>query len=213
MRQQFPAGPLGFLGAARRKAGYHHGNLKETLLDAAEALMAERGATGLSLSELARMAGVSPAAIYRHYSDLAMLIGAVAKRGFEAFAIRLREANATSGSGVEGLASMGNAYLAFARERPGAYAAMFSSPVGNTDGEVAAAGSTAFNTLAEGLSGALNEQGIDSGASFSLAIKIWAMAHGIATLTGTGRLSPAIGTTPEAMLRDGVLALIAAAKG
>lgn len=212
MRQQFHANPSGYFSAFRQKSGYHHGNLKETLLDAAETLIAARGPSSLSLSELARMAGVSPAAIYRHFSALDVLIGAVAKRGFELFTERLRMANAAAGEGLEGFGSMGDAYLAFAQARPGAYAAMFSAPVSSASGDVAEAGSAAFNALAEGLSSALKEQGIESGASFSLAIKIWAMAHGIATLTGTGRLSPAIGTTPQAMLREGVAALLSAAR-
>jgi len=203
---------MAFFSSRKARAGYHHGNLKETLLDAAETLIAERGPMNLALSELARMAGVSPAAIYRHYSDLSTLIGAVAKRGFDDFALRLRMANAVSGPGLTGFKGMGAAYLAFARERPGAYAAMFSSSMSYSDDELARAGETAFNTLAEGLASALAEQGIDRGSAFTLAIKIWALAHGIATLTGSGRLSPAIGSTPESMLGEGVEALVQAAR-
>lgn len=210
MRKSFSKGPLGFMAAGRDK--YHHGNLKETLLDAAEALIAERGPMGVTLSELARMAGVSPAAIYRHYADLNALVGAVARRGFGVFTARLRAAGSVSGPGIPGFSSMGAAYLGFARENPGAYAAMFSSTITDADPEVCAASETAFRTLAEGLAGALTEAGIDQGSAFSLAIKIWSLAHGIATLTGSGRLSPAIGVTPEKMLQEGVRALIIAEK-
>ena len=198
--------------AQRQRAGYHHGNLKESLLDAAEALIVERGPLGLTLSELARMAGVSPAAIYRHYADLNALVGAVAHRGFGLFAAQLRAARELSGAGMPGFRAMGQAYLKFASDRPGAYAAMFSSTMTNCDVDIAKAGQIAFNTLAEGLAGALSEQGIDQGSAFSLAVKIWALAHGIATLTTSGRLSPAIGSTPESMLLDGVEAMIAAAR-
>lgn len=212
MRQHMRNGPMGFFAARKERAGYHHGNLKETLLDATEELIATRGPMGLTLSELARMAGVSPAAIYRHYADLNALIGAVAKRGFEEFALRLRMANAASGAGMPGFKGMGDSYLAFARERPGAYAAMFSSTISHSDNDLARAGEIAFNTLADGLAGALEETGLDRGAAFSLAIKIWSLAHGIASLTRSGRLSPAIGATPESMLREGVEALIAASR-
>lgn len=208
MRTHFGKGPFGFMSGGREK--YHHGNLKQTLLDAAEALIAERGPMGVSLSELARMAGVSPAAIYRHYPNINALIGAVARRGFGVFTKRLRAAGSVGGPGIPGFSQMGAAYLSFARENPGAYAAMFSSPATEADPDVCAASEAAFRTLAEGLAGALTEAGIDQGAAFSLAIKIWALAHGIASLTGSGRLSPAIGQTPERMLQDGVRALILA---
>jgi len=209
MHQHFKDGARAFFAARKERAGYHHGNLKETLLDAAEALIAERGPAGITLSEMARMAGVSNAAIYRHYADLGALIGAVAQRGFQEFSTRLRMASAAAGPGVSGFKSMGDAYLAFARSRPGAYAAMFSSPLQHTGTEVAQAGEVAFNTLLTGLAEALSAQGISGGAAFSLAIKIWSLAHGIATLTASGRLSPAIGATPESMLREGVQALMA----
>lgn len=209
MHKNFKDGARAFFAERKSRSGYHHGNLKETLLDAAEALIAERGPAGITLSEMARMAGVSSAAIYRHYADLNMLIGAVARRGFEDFSTRLRMANAAAGPGITGFKGMGDAYLAFARARPGAYAAMFSSPVVHSDPDVARAGEQAFNTLLTGLAEALGSLGIGAGASFSLAIKIWSLAHGIATLSASGRLSPAIGSTPESMLREGVEALVA----
>lgn len=206
MERPCPQGPFSVFAARRAKAGYHHGNLKQTLLDAAETLIAERGPAGVNLSEMARMAGVSSAAIYRHYADLSALIGAVARRGFEDFTLRL--STTVPGPGPEGFRGMGDAYLAFARERPGAYAAMFSSTITYTDPELAAAGERAFNTLVNGLTKAVASIGISPQTAFTLAIQIWSLAHGVATLAGTGRLSPATGVVPEAVLREGVEALI-----
>lgn len=196
----------------RKPAGsYHHGNLKETLLDVAEAMIAERGPAGLSLSEMARMAGVSSAAIYRHYADLDRLIGAVAHRGFDDFAARLRGASAAAQSGPAGFRAMGSAYLAFARERPGAYAAMFSSPVTCTDPDLVRAGQVAFETLVKGLQLALRPAGLRDADCTGLAVKVWSLAHGIATLTGAGRLGPDSGVVPETVLDEGVTAMIGAA--
>lgn len=211
MRRPVPPCPVGFFAARKPEGSYHHGNLKETLLDAAETLIAQRGPAGLSLSEMARMAGVSTAAIYRHYADLGALIGAVARRGFEDFSLRLRAAGAASGNGPAGFRGMGAAYLAFARARPGAYAAMFSSTITQTDPELIRAGEAAFQTLVQGLAGALAGAGVAAQEGLPLAVQIWSLAHGVATLEQSGRLSPATGVVPEQVLDDGVAAIIRAA--
>lgn len=196
---------MGLFGHRER---YHHGNLKEALLDAAEALIAERGPAGINLSEMARRAGVTPAAIYRHYADLQSLIGAVARRGFEEFAARLRGAMAAGADGASSLRAMGRAYLAFARERPGAYAAMFSSTVAYSDPELEAAGHKAFEALLSGVAGVFSASGLDRDHAFQLALKIWSLSHGVATLTQSGRLSAATGADPMELLADGVGTLV-----
>ncbi|QYU66880.1 TetR/AcrR family transcriptional regulator [Leptolyngbya sp. 15MV] len=78
-------------GFCRR--GYHHGNLKEALLEAARLLTAERGPHGFTLAEAARIAGVSPSAPYRHFKDKDALMGELARRGFEAFGTRQASSN------------------------------------------------------------------------------------------------------------------------
>lgn len=208
MRRHARSGPLGFFGSRPEKEGYHHGRLKEALLDAAEALIATRGPAGLSLSEMARMSGVTSAAIYRHYADLQALIGAVARRGFEEFGARLKGAMAAGGPGPGGLRAMGRAYLAFAQERPGAYAAMFSSTIAYSDPDLAAAGQRAFEALLSGVAGVFSAYGLPQDAAFQLALKIWSLSHGVATLAQSGRLSPATGCDPATLLDEGVEALI-----
>src|SRR5205085_12277667 len=83
---------------AKRK-GYHHGNLKEALLDAARRLIAERGPLGFTLVDAARLAGVSAAAPYRHFKDRDALLAEVRRRGFVAFGERL--ANAWEGASAD----------------------------------------------------------------------------------------------------------------
>ncbi len=78
----------------RAERGYHHGNLKEALLQAALGLIAEKGAAGFTFADAARMAGVSPAAPYRHFRDRDELLSSIAQRGFEQF-----EALLTAGLG------------------------------------------------------------------------------------------------------------------
>jgi AcrR family transcriptional regulator len=76
----------------RPERGYHHGNLKEALLQAALGLIAEKGAAGFTFADAARSAGVSPAAPYRHFRDRDDLLADVARRGFEQFADALTKA-------------------------------------------------------------------------------------------------------------------------
>ena len=73
----------------RRPRTYHHGNLKKVLLEAARKLIEQHGPIGFSLTEAARLAGVSPAAPYRHFRDRDALLAEVARNGFERFAAKL----------------------------------------------------------------------------------------------------------------------------
>src|SRR5208283_2699927 len=65
------------------RRGYHHGNLREALVEAALALIAKKGPAGFTIAEAARLAGVSPAAPYRHFRDAEALLAEVALRGFD----------------------------------------------------------------------------------------------------------------------------------
>jgi len=98
---------------------YHHGDLRRTLVEAAETLLEERGAAGLSLREVAKRAGVSHAAPYRHFHDKAALLDAIAQTGFERLSARLREAyDRNPGDHEARLKEAGLAYVSWATERP-----------------------------------------------------------------------------------------------
>ena len=112
----------------RPERGYHHGNLKEALLQAALGLIAEKGAAGFTFADAARMAGVSPAAPYRHFRDRDELLSSIAQRGFEQFEAVLTAAwDDGRPDTVTAFERVGNAYLAFARKEPAFYSAMFES--------------------------------------------------------------------------------------
>lgn len=113
---------------ARR--GYHHGNLREALIHAAVALITEKGPAGFAVAEAARLAGVSPAAPYRHFRDAEALLAEVARRGFEQLAEALETAwNDGRPEPVTAFEAVGRAYLRFARTQPAFYAAMFEARV------------------------------------------------------------------------------------
>lgn len=192
------------------RQGYHHGNLKEALVLAARKLIAERGPMGFTLVEAARLAGVSPAAPYRHFKDRTALVAEVAQRGFVEFAKRMRAA-AQDAEAKAGFGKMGDAYLAFAREEPGYYAAMFSGGfprdvAGETgdatfQGLAKAIGGVAAHLKAEGLGEISNVEG--------LAYYVWALSHGIATLSAAGFLpQQEPRPTPDDLLQEGVGVLV-----
>src|SRR5580658_4182355 len=110
--------------ASRR--GYHHGNLREALIRAALDLIAQKGPAGFTFADAARWVGVSSAAPYRHFRDRFALIADVARRGFELFAEHLDRAwNDGRPEPFTAFENVGRAYLAFARDEPAYYSAMF----------------------------------------------------------------------------------------
>src|SRR5262245_43022413 len=110
----------------RRPHSYHHGNLRAVLLEAARKLIGRYGPAGFSLTEAARLAGVSPAAPYRHFRDRDALLAEVARTGFERFAARLDMAwNNGIPTPLSAFGELGRAYLAFARDEPASYTVMF----------------------------------------------------------------------------------------
>lgn len=179
------------------RVGYHHGNLKEALVEAARRLVAERGPAGFTLVEAARLAGVSPAAPYRHFRDRAALLDELRRRGFALFGERLSAA-ARGADAAQAFVAMGRAYLDFARREPGYYTAMFASgtaPVATSPATPpAAAGddgreSDSFAALVSALSRAFAASGVAPAQDPRLvALHIWALSHGVAMLEAAAML-------------------------
>jgi AcrR family transcriptional regulator len=169
--------------------GYHHGNLKEALLRAALELIAKKGPAGFTFAEAARWAGVSPAAPYRHFRDRDELLSNVALRGFHQFEAALSKAWDDGRPDVfVALERLGKAYLDFARTEPAYYSAMFEAGVPlATNPELREAGDRAFAVLrsaAEKLCAQMPPRGRPP--ALMVALHIWAVAHGIASLFGRG---------------------------
>jgi AcrR family transcriptional regulator len=169
--------------------GYHHGNLKEALLRAALELIAQKGPGGFTFAEAARWAGVSPAAPYRHFRDRDELLSSVALRGFNQFEAALARAwDDGRPDTFTALDRLGRAYLDFARNEPAYYSAMFEAGIPlATNSELREAGDRAFAVLrsaAEKLCGQMPPSGRPP--ALMVALHIWAMAHGVASLFGRG---------------------------
>jgi AcrR family transcriptional regulator len=189
--------------------GYHHGNLKEALVRAALALIAEKGPAGFTFADAARWAGVSPAAPYRHYRDREELLADVARRGFDEFAQRLSNAW-DDGKPDPQIAfdRLGKAYLAFARTEPSFYSAMFEAGIPpDSSPELRAAGDRAFAIVrhaCEALSALLPQA--KRPPALMMALHIWALSHGVASLFARGDGSQrSLPMSAEDLLEAGVL--------
>ena len=179
------------MGWSRDKGprGYHHGNLKEALVRAALELIAEKGPAGFTFAEAARWAGVSPAAPYRHFRDRDELLSDVARRGFEQFEAALGKAwDGGRPDAPRAFEQLGKAYLEFARSEPAYYSAMFEAGLSLDDKpELRQAGDRAFAVLrsaTEQLVATMPAQ--KRPPVLMMALHIWALSHGIASLFGRG---------------------------
>ena len=190
-----------------RKRGYHHGNLKQALVDAALKLIEEKGPTGFTLSEAAKQAGVTPAAVYRHFVGREDLIAEAARQGYEIFADLMQYAyDKGQPSSLAAFEATGRAYLAFARKHPGHYIAMFESGISvNRTPELAAVAQRARNVLeraASDLSQRIPPEKRPPPSMFSA--HVWALSHGVVELfarNSPGTQSP---FPPEQLLESGI---------
>lgn len=148
---------------------YHHGDLKATLLIAASEILAKQGLAGLSLREVARRAGVSHNAPYRHFPERDSLLAELATEGFR------RLGSAMAGKRGRG---MGEAYVRFALDNPNLFRLMFSGQL-HSDSYPAlrAAGRTTYESLVE----AFREQPGVADAD-KAAAAAWSLVHGLAQL-------------------------------
>ncbi len=112
------------MSTLKRKAPYHHGDLPAELLRSAAELLEEQGVSGVTLREVARRAGVSHNAPYRHFPDLQSLLAALAAEGF-----RMLDARAAASPA----AAMGEAYVGFALAHPERFRLMFGGSVSHED--------------------------------------------------------------------------------
>jgi AcrR family transcriptional regulator len=191
------------------RKGYHHGNLKEALVEAARRFIAERGLSGFTLVDAAKLVGVTPAALYRHFRGREALVAEVAYRGFSQLAERLARALKSPGTPIERFTRMGEAYLTFAEQEPGYYAAMFSTAgAGEEPAPPSSPPETAFDLLVKALETVFPEGFGTVGPRF-VALEVWALSHGIAMLDAAGQLPRGAGTpNKHELLRAGVLALV-----
>lgn len=189
------------------KRGYHHGNLRQALVDAALQLIEDKGPTGFTLSEAAKQAGVTPAAVYRHFAGREDLIAEAARQGYEIFADVMQYAfDNGQPSALAAFEATGRAYLAFARKYPGHYIAMFESGISvNYSPELAQVSARARGVqeqAAARLSEHIPPEKRPPAAMFSA--HIWALSHGVVELFARNSPGTQAPFPPEDLLETGI---------
>ena len=201
------------MGWSRRgshgRRGYHHGNLREALVEAALNLIGDKGPAGFTFADAARMAGVSSAAPYRHFRDRDQLLSDVARRGFEQFTEALDRAwDEGRPDPFAAYVRLGQAYLAFARREPAYYSAMFEAgvPLDGAPGlrQAADAAFLVLRRASEMLCSMLAQDARPP--SLMVSLHVWSLSHGVASLfarADAGRRK--LPMTPEDLLEAAVL--------
>ena len=173
-----------------RRKPYHHGNLQQALLESAILLIAEVGPAGFTLRELARRAGVSHNAPYRHFRDRDDLIAAVATQGFRELTQAMRRASKDEPGARDRLKAAGLAYITFALRRPEHFAVMFDGPalVKTHHPSSGQAAEESCGTLLNFVKSCQDERQLPEGDPNEFALLAWTIVHGVAKLAITRRL-------------------------
>lgn len=175
---------------------YHHGDLRQALLDAALWLAEEQGVEAVTLREVARRAGVSHAAPYHHFADKATLLDALTVQSYGALTIVARAAaDSAPGDALAQLGAIGVAYVRFALDHPAAFHFLYRpGMVGRDavlkgwagDAEKSAAAQGGYEVLRDVITGGQRDGVLVAGDPEALVLTVWATAHGLAVLLGDG---------------------------
>lgn len=171
--------------AAPAPKRYHHGDLRNALIRAGQALLAEEGAAGLDLRKVARAAGVSHAAPYRHFADKQALLAAIAEEGFHQLTAGMDAALAQApGNAGDQLERLARAYVQFALDQPAHMREMFSGLTVERAAypQLYAAAKQAFRRVVQVVERGQARGEIGPGDPANLSMVAWTQIHGIAML-------------------------------
>ena len=178
-------------GVPEARTSYHHGALRETLLDVCLSLVETEGIGAVSLRRVARDAGVSPRAPYNHFPDRASLLAALSGRGFAEVARLLEAAAAAADTPVAALVALVRAYVDFARDRPAYFRLMFRPEL--TESVNVPAGHEArdagFKIVNDVVRGCVDGELIAETQPEVLTVALWGLGHGLASLWTDGELT------------------------
>lgn len=178
--------------AESRSKPYHHGELREALLEAAEQELAEKGPDGFSLRSTAKRAGVSHAAPAHHFRDVHDLLDALSQRGFERLTDMMRTEYAVLGDGdaAHQLIGCGIGYVRFALENQALFHLMFATrKSGEKSPELVKAAEGALSVLLNGVSRLRGPAALAAEAGWEDVTALWSMVHGYAHLVAGGKMT------------------------
>ncbi|WP_439366655.1 TetR/AcrR family transcriptional regulator [Bradyrhizobium sp. DASA03005] len=187
--------------SAKTETPYHHGALREALLQAAERVLERDGLAGLTLRAVAREAGVSHAAPTHHFGDLTGLLSELAAVGFRQFNAAMASSCDAATTPLERALARPKAYVAYAQAHPGMYGIMFRTErLDYSRPSLHEAAEASFAGLANAI-GAMRQEQI-SGDALTLnqaaaIARAWSMVHGFTTLLLDGRLKDILERLPE----------------
>lgn len=170
-------------GTPSGKPRYHHGDLRQALIDASRQLLVEKGAENFSLADACRVAGVSTAAPYKHFRDKLEILKAIVEQGFESMAERSMTAVHAKGEGtIDGVIAMGQAYIAFALEETAVFRLMFGhNNAIKRDEDVERTGRACFSNVIRQVA-IFCERNEVEGDPLRIALGLWTFVHGAACL-------------------------------
>jgi len=206
-----PARKRNVRGTARAgdDAPYHHGALRDALLEAAERVLERDGLSGLTLRAVAREAGVSHAAPTHHFGDLTGLVSELAAIGFRQFNAAMVVAGSIDGSGLEKAMARAKAYVAYAQAHPGKYGLMFRTErLDMTRPALCEAANASFAGLAGAIGASLREGVAEQALSLDQAaaiVRAWSLLHGFTSLLLDGRLSDILRRLPKGITAEMLL--------
>jgi len=172
---------------------YHHGDLRYALIHAGLEMLAEGGAAALDLRKVARRAGVSHAAPYRHFADKQALIAAINEEGFRQLAQRIRNTlREAPDDSLEQLQAIARAYVLFARENPRLMREMYSGLSIEREAfpDLQVASKAVFHIYAEVVERGQEQGSIVEGDAGALAGVLWSVLHGVAILVIENQMRP-----------------------
>lgn len=173
------------------RQGYHHGDLRRALLEAAEIELAEKGPEGFTLRGCAKRAGVSHAAPAHHFGDVAGLLSALAAEGFESFlkTTSARMNVADPGDARARLVAMGLGYIEFARANPALFSLMFSSRKADfQEDRLQRAATASFEQLVAGVGAVAGVDPLTTREGRRQLAATWAIVHGLSHLLLSQRM-------------------------
>ncbi len=175
--------PFGY-GEPMGTRSYHHGDLPEATKRAALAEITEHGHAGLRIRAIARLIGVSHAAVFRHFPDREHLLAAIAAEGFGQLTQALSAAHAGAPTAAAALDAGTDVYLAFAIDHPHLYRLMFDGSIEQlSHPALATAAGASFSLLVEALSR------MEHPDPHRTAVMAWSTLHGLANLSIDGMLA------------------------
>ncbi|WP_277185342.1 TetR/AcrR family transcriptional regulator [Caballeronia sp. BR00000012568055] len=182
----------------KAKRPYHHGALREAMLEGAERILAREGLEGLTLRAAAREAGASHAAPKNHFDNVAGLLSELAAVGFRRFERSLLDAAAGIDAPEARLAALGRAYVAFATSYPGLFLLMFRSErLDLSRPTLFEAMNAAQSVLRDAVGAELAPDGTIPTASAARLVAAWSLVHGYAMLQIDGRLDKIVGNLSD----------------